>query len=513
MSALKGRGSGLLSLVFTVCFFTVSFASGLSFDDKTNVTDSGLLPGPVLENQSAQSHLSSQSSPDIENLTFEGTSDVSFTYDANGNLINDKGLSYVYDDANHLSEVRFASNTTLIAKYYYNAAGNRVKKVSGGVTTYYIGDYLETRVKGAQRNDTSYYFANAERVARKDPDGSKYYYHGDHLGSTHIVTNASGAVVESVAYLPYGETQSKTGSGSNYLYTDQELDPESGLYYYDARYYSPEIMRFVEPDSVIQDLYNPQNLNRYSYVLNNPIKYTDPTGHIIPLLFAALVVGGVAAEIIYAYNNPVNPSDSGDLVDIWVEGGKGMVAATVAYAAGGLSSMLGGAQAGTAGVVAEGMTSSFAGKVTENVLDQKENWFEGTPEATAVGALSSYLGDELFQTQGRLPEKVSSMLWPAGKNAQRIWAAAVLDEALSYAAGSISSQNRGSSSIRRTDQGGTQVSRSAFTPSPISNNEYSSSQVFRDTTKGLTNSANTKQKYGFNPHKYPWDSSPLKGWD
>ncbi len=67
------------------------------------------------------------------------------------------------------------------------------------------------------------------------------------------------------------------------LLTDQEFDAESGLYNYDARMYDPVIGRFISPDNVIPDQYNPQSLNRYSYCLNNPLIYTDPTGHFYDL--------------------------------------------------------------------------------------------------------------------------------------------------------------------------------------------------------------------------------------
>jgi RHS repeat-associated protein len=61
-------------------------------------------------------------------------------------------------------------------------------------------------------------------------------------------------------------------------FTGQRLDG-SGLYYYNARYYDPDLGRFISPDTIVQDPTNPQNLNRYSYCLNNPLKYTDPSGH------------------------------------------------------------------------------------------------------------------------------------------------------------------------------------------------------------------------------------------
>jgi RHS repeat-associated protein len=62
-------------------------------------------------------------------------------------------------------------------------------------------------------------------------------------------------------------------------YTDQELDAENGLYNYNARLYDPFIGRFISPDTIVPQPFNPQSLNRYSYVLNNPLIYTDPSGH------------------------------------------------------------------------------------------------------------------------------------------------------------------------------------------------------------------------------------------
>ena len=65
--------------------------------------------------------------------------------------------------------------------------------------------------------------------------------------------------------------------GTDKLFTGQRLD-DTGLYYYNARYYDPLIGRFISADSIVSDFKNPQAFNRYSYVLNNPLKYTDPSG-------------------------------------------------------------------------------------------------------------------------------------------------------------------------------------------------------------------------------------------
>lgn len=248
-----------------------------------------------------------------------GTVIDQYTYDANGNIIEGNGFVFEYNDANQLEQIVNASDSLVIAEYYYDARGQRVKKVEGGVTTYYIGSHYETRTDGVTTENTKYYFANNERIARGNPDGRTFYYHGDHLGSTSVVTNDTGGLSEKVSYLPYGAVNEHTGSGSTYLFTDQEFDAESELYYYDARYYDPELARFTQADTVIQDVYNPQNLNEYAYVLNNPVKYIDPSGHGFDLLYNHVVdsvkratigattvaISGLSGNVYFAAYNTV----------------------------------------------------------------------------------------------------------------------------------------------------------------------------------------------------------------
>ncbi len=69
-----------------------------------------------------------------------------------------------------------------------------------------------------------------------------------------------------------------------YKYTGQEYDSSTGLYFYQARYYDPLLGRFVQPDTIVSDPYSPMAWNRYTYVMNNPLRYTDPTGHLEQLL-------------------------------------------------------------------------------------------------------------------------------------------------------------------------------------------------------------------------------------
>ena len=109
---------------------------------------------------------------------------------------------------------------------------------------------------------------------------NKYFYHNDHLGSVNVVTDINRNRVQLAEYAPWGGLSRSEGSiDPDQRFTGQKLDPETGLYYYGGRYYDAEIGRFVSADPFVQTLFEPQNLNRYSYVINNPQNYIDPDGY------------------------------------------------------------------------------------------------------------------------------------------------------------------------------------------------------------------------------------------
>lgn len=107
------------------------------------------------------------------------------------------------------------------------------------------------------------------------------YYHTDHLGSTNVTTNQNGEVVSQAVYYPYGslrhQHQAKPGSviDVNYLFSDKEQDKESGLQYFEARYYHSDIGRFISLDNWAD---NVEVTGAYSYAINNPLKFIDPNG-------------------------------------------------------------------------------------------------------------------------------------------------------------------------------------------------------------------------------------------
>ena len=123
-----------------------------------------------------------------------------------------------------------------------------------------------------------------------------------------VVLRLARAGVETTEYMPFGPMREHSGAVvSNFKYTDQELDPETGLYFYGARYYDPVIGRFISADTVVQNFTEPQNLNRYTYCLNYPLSYVDPNGHAwwLPILIGAIIGGGSEA---------VQGGDIGDII-------------------------------------------------------------------------------------------------------------------------------------------------------------------------------------------------------
>ena len=124
---------------------------------------------------------------------------------------------------------------------------------------------------------TSYYYLGDRLVLLKDCTKLRFV-HQDHLSGTAVITDTDGEEVGSIKYYPYGETRNTSGTlETDKKFTGQRLD-DTGLYYYGARFYDPTIGRFISADTLVPSPMNPQAFNRYSYCLNNPLKYIDPSG-------------------------------------------------------------------------------------------------------------------------------------------------------------------------------------------------------------------------------------------
>jgi len=131
-----------------------------------------------------------------------------------------------------------------------------------------------------------------------------YYFQSDHLGSTSLTMDANGAEVARTSYYAYGMVRSQSGNKvTDRGYTGQYADGDltGGLMYYNARYYSPALGKFVSADTIVPEPGNPQAFNRYAYSQNNPMKYNDPTGHdaveVITQFLSGVVYQWTAANI------------------------------------------------------------------------------------------------------------------------------------------------------------------------------------------------------------------------
>ena len=161
--------------------------------------------------------------------------------------------------------------------FVYDGDGGRVKKVTASGATTFLGQSFE---KAPDGTTTTYVFAGDLRVAAKDSTGDLKFYHGDHLGSSNVITNGQGQQVELAEYTPFGSLSRQEGTADvPQKFTGQRLDLETGIYFYGGRYYDSSLGRFIQADPFIQDPADPQTLNRYAYVRNNPANLVDPSGY------------------------------------------------------------------------------------------------------------------------------------------------------------------------------------------------------------------------------------------
>ncbi|MBV8207818.1 MAG: RHS repeat-associated core domain-containing protein, partial [Acidobacteria bacterium] len=189
--------------------------------------------------------------------------------------------TFVFDAENRIAS---SFNGTSTTSYTYNGDGERVKKSSG---TLYWGPEPLAESDASGNITAEYIFLNGRRIARRDTSGAVHYYFEDHLGSTSVTTSASGAIENDSDFYPFGgERVVVTDSANHYKFTGKERDGESQNDYFGARYYASAIGRFMSPDWAARPTAvpyavfgDPQSLNLYGYVRNDPVTNADPDGH------------------------------------------------------------------------------------------------------------------------------------------------------------------------------------------------------------------------------------------
>ena len=254
---------------------------------------------------------------------------MNYGYSNAGNITSFEGTAFTYQDSAHKHAVTHLAGAQ---KYWYDANGNATRRinfgldvnyaydaenrligVSGGKTATFTydgdGKLVKTQVDStyvaipgphyqyAGTTATKYYYANGVRIAER-VGGTLYWLLSDHLGSTAVTTNASGANVAELRYYAYGKPRYNVGGQkTDYRYTGQRWQNDLGIYWYNSRWYDQLTGRFLQPDTIVPAPGDRQSLNRYSYAANNPIKYTDPGGHWVETAWDVLNIGWDIAEV------------------------------------------------------------------------------------------------------------------------------------------------------------------------------------------------------------------------
>lgn len=214
-----------------------------------------------------------------------------YQYDANGNQTGDGERNYTWDSDNRLTHLQ-GSNYQLQFRYSGVSRYKQTKTKNGSTETlYYLAEGHERVINGSTTEDRYAIRMGdrtvAMRIVKSASDNQLRYYHKDHLNSVSVITDGDGQVKERLNYRPFGERQdakngqliSQTFSEQPHGFTGHE-HLEGGLIHMGGRVFDPKAGRFTSADPFVADPEMSQGWNRYSYVYNNPLRYTDPSGFV-----------------------------------------------------------------------------------------------------------------------------------------------------------------------------------------------------------------------------------------
>jgi RHS repeat-associated protein len=323
----------------------------------------------------------------VISLTRLGKTDSTFAYDARGNQVNrllgttttaDRTIKYtLWDQAHEITR------GTRQSRFWYGDGGARFKREdltvgTPGTTTKTLQVGNVEIVSGPSGAYKRRYLAGVMyQQLTTDAQGATVavntYLHHDHLGNIVAVTNASGAVQERLGYSAFGNRISLTKLGATSVsnntrrgFTGHEQFELLNIVHMNGRIYDPTLGRFLQVDPVVQDPSNGQNYNRYTYVWNNPLAYTDPTGMISVKNLVRKIVGiyvsaylGSSTNIFGSMAGGTFANSVGSLVGSYIAGGKGNI---------GLSGAFGFASAGSSNEVKFGERSEedFSGEAEDS---------------------------------------------------------------------------------------------------------------------------------------------------
>ena len=237
---------------------------------------------------------------DLDRLLSDGS--ANYNYDDNGNLIrksNDDGTTwYHYDHLDRLAAVNLPDETEVEYRYFPN--GNRMSKSVDGETTYYLYDQEDILCELDESGNEHARYTHGPGIDEPlsiDRDDTQAYYLHDALGSVLSLFDDSENELAEYRYDAFGILNIISETIKNpYTYTGREYEKETEMYYYRARYYTPDVGRFTSRDPVVQ-----MDTSPYVYVDNNPLSKIDPSGKFAPLLIAipptVKALGGAALAL------------------------------------------------------------------------------------------------------------------------------------------------------------------------------------------------------------------------
>ncbi len=290
---------------------------------------------------------------------------VTYGYDPSGNqtarTLDSGGVTtFVYDVRDRMIGV--TQDAAPVATYGYDAQGLRISKAVDGTEVRYVydGQSVLTEFEPSGSTLRRYAYGSDRLLSIDDSVDGRGYYLFDALGSVVDITSDIGTLLAMYQYDAWGNTRNEAGSSANrFGFTGHEHDDETGLIYAKARFYDPQLGRFLSHDPVDGDLTNPPSLHKYLYAFQNPTVFVDPDGRIA-------VVGNAADKISETAGVEANAARAKE-----VEEESGKSAGISSAIGGGLVGLVADAAAGAINVVNTVVNVVVAGVAPNSELGQE----------------------------------------------------------------------------------------------------------------------------------------------